>query len=102
MQNRCAAGVGGKISAELAAAFGTQAQRKEALCSIRCRLDFRQHAARLRNQRVIQWIDATHLAHPRHRDDHFVICVAGRCAPAVAGIAAHGHDTDALPMADLQ
>ena len=45
-----AAGIGGEVAADLAAALGAQTQREEAPGGIRCLLHLREHAAGLGNE----------------------------------------------------
>jgi len=71
-----AAGIGRKIAADLAAAFGSQAEREEPVLLSRGLLNRLQHAARLGGQSVVDGIHRPHAVHTRQVDQNLVAVFA--------------------------
>src|SRR6185437_7158027 len=90
-----AAGVGAEIAAELAAALGTQAERK---VTIRCDgslLYVLEHAAGLGDHGEVRRIDLADAVHSSQQQQHLPAGGVGRRSAAVAGIARLWHESDA-------
>ena len=95
-----AAGVGGEIAAQHAAAFAAQAQRQVAIGLRGGGLQLRQDAAGLGGHGVVSGVDGAHAVEPRQRQQHLAAGGIGRGAAAVAGVAALRHHADAVFVAE--
>ena len=84
-----AAGIGGEVAADGAAAFRAERQRKQPVDRGRGVLRFRQHDAGFAGHRVRRGIDFADLVEPRQREDQFA--VERDLAADQAGIAALRH-----------
>src|SRR5690606_37239181 len=91
-----------QVSAELTRSFRAQAERKQPVDVCSRVLNLREHAAGLRDQREIVWVDGPNAPHACERDDDLRAVRAGRAATAIARVAAHGYDTDARLVAGPQ
>ena len=80
------------VAADLAAALGTETQRKQSINRSRCLLDFCQDAARLDFHREIDRVDVPNPVHPRQRQQ-YLLSRGVRYRPAAKpGIPALWHD----------
>jgi hypothetical protein len=93
-----AAGIGGEIATDLAAAFRAETQREHAIRLQRSFLHGSQRAAGLCNQREVSGIDTADAVHPAHHQHH-AARIHGRGSPHVACVATLRHDWNAQRIA---
>jgi hypothetical protein len=89
-----------EISTQQAAAFRPERQRQVAIGLGRHGLQLREDAPRLGGQRVVSSIDGAHAIEARQRQKHLAARGVRRRAAAIARIAALGHDSDPVPVAE--
>ena len=100
-QHLRAAGVGGQIAADGAAALGRQAQGKEQTGRACVLLQVLQDAAGLDGDRQVGLVDGQDLIHALQAEHHLrARCVGGR-AHHQSGVAPLGHDADAVACTGL-
>ena len=89
-----AAGIGGEIAADGAAAFGAERQRKQPVGVGRALLRVLQDHAGLAGHGVGRGVEVANAVHPPHRDHH--LAVVRRLPADEAGVAALRHQRDAV------
>jgi hypothetical protein len=94
-----AAGVGGKVAADLATALGGERKREEAACVFGGALHGGEHAARFDGGRVVQDIERADAVHAGEGKHDLAARARGHRAADEAGVAALRHDGDVLPRA---
>jgi len=91
-QHLHAAGVGGEVAANLAAAFRRQGEREEASRRVRCLLHCRQRATGFDGDGVVAGIDGQHAVQAAEAEHDGLPGRIGGRRPAQAGVAALRHD----------
>jgi hypothetical protein len=100
-QDRGAAGIRRQVAAQLAGAFRAEAHRKQSIDRGGRRLDFREHAARLGDHRVVRRVERADASHACESEHDLRAIAARRRTTAVARVAAHRHDADPCLVAQL-
>ena len=87
-----AAGIGGEVAADLAGAFGRQAEREQAVRLARRLLQVGEDAAGLRHHGIVERIDRAHLVHALEAEEDRLAAAVRRRAAGKPGVAALRHD----------
>jgi hypothetical protein len=95
-----AAGVGGQVAADLAAAFAGQRQREQQPGAGRRRLHRRQRAAGLDGDGLVGRVEGANAVQPPQRDDQLPAAAVRRRRAAGGGVAALRHDGDVVGGAE--
>ena len=93
------AGVGRKVAADLAAAFGGERERKQAPGVRRRGLHRGEHAAGLHRRRIVEEVEAADAVHASEREHDLAPRPRGHRAADQAGVAALRHHRQALARA---
>ena len=101
VQHLHAAGVGREVAADGAASLGGKAERKQAVVGRSGFLDGLQDHARLDGHRVADLVDLDDAVHAIERQHDLAAVLLRHAAADQAGVAALGHDRDALGGAKL-
>ena len=96
-----AAGIGGQVAADGAAAFGTQAQREQKASLLRRRLQVLQHTTGFHGDGRIARVHRTHGAHALQAQHNLRAAVVGGGTHHEAGVATLRHDAGTCRSAGL-